>query len=394
MRTLSRTVVPAGGLSNEPMESRPDGTVFDAENFWTRPGEGIARRPRVRWLANVPAGTTEIKPFRGDDGEVLLLCFGAPGGPSIVNTATGVVQSVSTTPAVRDYLESGDKVLAQFGPDVYVLAKGVAPRLTNDISQTQLNRDALIFVRRADFSTRYVVTISDAAQLSFADNPPIFIGFSETAGPPFAAQDVLQQQGLTTVEYVTPEAGTPAARRVLSTETIAGSLAEKLRNQLPEGWTVLTLGAAIYISNPPTQPDAFTVTATDGLAETGIVVIHDSVRSFEDLPPRAVAGFSVRVSGDPSTGADDVWVQFVTENENRPGTALATESGAWVEIAAPAAATTLDATTMPHVLRRESVATAIADAPPRLILRSSTPEDATTVVALFPDAGESPPVFI
>ncbi len=393
MRTLSRTVVPSGGVSQEPMETRREGSVLSSDNFWPRAGEGVARRPRAQFVANAPAGTTEIHPFRDPDGVVQFLCFGAAGGPSILHPVTGAVTPITTTPAVRDYLSTGEKVLAQYGDDVYVLARGVAPQLQSDLSSVELNRDALVYVRRADFSTRYVVTLTDVGQLALAENPPIPF-WHLNPGDPFSQQTV-NQQGLVTVEYVTPEAGTPAARRVLSTETIAASLAEKLRALLPLNWTVLALGACIYIANPKDEPDAFSVTASDGLAETGIVVIQESVRSFEDLPPRAVPGFAVRVSGDPATGADDAWVQFVASADERPGTALMTEFGAWVEIAAPATQTTLDPTTMPHVLRRSPVvAEAIADAWPRLISRASTPLDATAVEPLFPDAGESPPVYV
>jgi hypothetical protein len=173
-----------------------------------------------------------------------------------------------------------------------------------------LAHEALVFVRQADYSTRYEVTVDGKS-----------------------------------VAITTAEGTMAEARGLISTDALATDLAAALLSNV---YIVLLFNVTVYGSTIHIAKKSgadFTITSTDGLADNGLRVIKEKVQAFEDLPRRAVNGFMVKVVGDPSTDADDFWVKYDT-------TGTSGDEGVWREAPAPSMLTDIDPTTMPVRLTR------------------------------------------
>lgn len=91
----------------------------------------------------------------------------------------------------------------------------------------------------------------------------------------------------------------------------------------------------------------YTVELVDDFSGEGIIFIRDEVVRFEDLPPSAPHGYTVRVMGSPESDIDDYYVKFVADN----GTF---SRGVWEETVAPGVKYQWTNSTMPAILIRQS----------------------------------------
>jgi hypothetical protein len=91
----------------------------------------------------------------------------------------------------------------------------------------------------------------------------------------------------------------------------------------------------------------FTAELVDDFAGEGIIFIRDEVVRFEDLPPSAPHGYTVRVLGSPESDIDDYYVKFVADN----GTF---SRGIWEETVAPGVKYLWTNSTLPAILIRQS----------------------------------------
>ncbi len=87
----------------------------------------------------------------------------------------------------------------------------------------------------------------------------------------------------------------------------------------------------------------FALATTDGLGDQAIEVCKGDIQKFSDLPLVAVDGLKMHVTGELSTEVDDFYVEY--DSSNSP-----TFSGVWRESLKGGELTSLDATTMPHLL--------------------------------------------
>ncbi|MBT7929981.1 hypothetical protein HN682_08720, partial [Candidatus Peregrinibacteria bacterium] len=80
--------------------------------------------------------------------------------------------------------------------------------------------------------------------------------------------------------------------------------------------------------------------------EVNCIAIKDSVVDFTDLPSRTKDGFTIKITGDPSSGTDDYWIQHNNQADE--------DAGEWVETLAPGLENSLDSTTMPVQFAKSS----------------------------------------
>ena len=158
--------------------------------------------------------------------------------------------------------------------------------------------------------------------------------------------------GSLAASYTTPDGSSPAHSVNISTDYIA----DQLYSDLVAGgynsgsWVVSTSGSVIYIKNTATD---FNVSTEDGFNSNAMVAVKGRLQKFADLPANpSVDGFVVEITGtgagEQSTAPfDSYYVQFQTTN----GT---TGVGVWKECPKPGIVSGFDASTMPHVLVRES----------------------------------------
>lgn len=85
----------------------------------------------------------------------------------------------------------------------------------------------------------------------------------------------------------------------------------------------------------------FFLEAFDGLAGSGLGLVHKEVDALSDLPVRAPDGFRVAVRGDTNANEDDYYLRFETNDGQAFG------DGGWVEDIGPEIDVSLDPDTMP-----------------------------------------------
>ena len=179
--------------------------------------------------------------------------------------------------------------------------------------------EALIYIRQADYSTTYNVTLSGLdGESSFGSS----------------------------VFTTTPALTNPSVRGDIATDEIASALLANL-----EGASVLTdagfvftqIGSLIHVTR--SGGEDFDIAAADGISDDALLVIKNQVQLFEDLPLRCIQDYVVEVVGDPAENTDNYWVKYdESESTGNPGV--------WRECVKPGEPYQWDLSTMPVVLTR------------------------------------------
>ena len=88
-----------------------------------------------------------------------------------------------------------------------------------------------------------------------------------------------------------------------------------------------------------TRSDGADFTLHAEAPEANMIAIKDSVVDFTDLPARTKDGFTIKITGDPSSGTDDYWIKHNNQADE--------DVGEWVETVEPGLANDIDPSTMP-----------------------------------------------
>jgi hypothetical protein len=303
-----------GGVSQQPATLR-DVTEGDEQvNMVSFIATGAAKRPAALHSAVLSAtpsaayDSVHVHPVARNSTDRYRIVL-SNGDLKVFDAVTGAEQTV-TFPNGKTYLNTTDPArdlrCVTVGEYTYITNKTVVVARASTKSAAQ-KEEALVVVRAADFATRYTVTIDS-----------------------------------TTVEYMTPDGDNPRARADIGTEKIAGNLRDLLVAAFPL-FSFTQYGSTLYIKRA--NEAAFAISASDGLADQGILAIKGSVQRFDELPDRAKNGFIVEITGDPQNKFDNYYVKY---NDNgTPNLA-----GVWEETVKPGVLTSLDPATMPHQLVR------------------------------------------
>lgn len=121
------------------------------------------------------------------------------------------------------------------------------------------------------------------------------------------------------------------------------SFIKYLINELTAPWTIVKTDSAIALTKGGAD---FNIRVEDGFNGNSMKAVKRKCQRFTDLPLKAPDGFHVQVTGESSNNFDDYYVKFETTNGGM--------DGVWKETMAQGIKYKLDASTMPHVLVRES----------------------------------------
>ena len=130
------------------------------------------------------------------------------------------------------------------------------------------------------------------------------------------------------------------------TDDIAARLATAINGQ--SGFTSSSDGSTVVINK--TGNASFDLATYDSLGDTGLSPTVGTVQRFDDLPARAPEGYIAHVQGDQTNDFDDYYVKFVSDN----GSQVKVGNGTWIEWIKPNIQYEIDASTMPHLLIRQS----------------------------------------
>ena len=301
------------GVSQQPAALRLASQCEQMVNCMPSPVEGLKKRPPAQHVAKLFAGSAGAnRPFTtivDRDGAIRYLVlildndikvFGLdgsvktvakPDGTSYLNI-TGEPSAVFRVASVADY--------------TFIVNREKTVAMAATTSPTWGTK-SMVFIRSADYATTYSITVN-----------------------------------ATTVTYTTAAAG----GTVPSTVDIALDLRNSLATALGAGWTITASDYIVRI----TKNDGTDYTLGSSDTKTGLatVPIKGTVDTISDLPTKAEHGFIVKIVGAAATGADDYYVKFVANTGSGFG------HGVWQETVAPAIQYLFDATTMPHVLVRET----------------------------------------
>jgi hypothetical protein len=264
-------------------------------------------------LAIRVTGTTIEALFEGD---VVLTTtdseFADAGNPGLAGTGAAFGQGADVL--LDDFTVSWELV-EDTAPETYrAVTVGNRTFLTNTTVQVEQDTtrkaptqtpQALVYVEQADFATQFSVTIDGVS-----------------------------------VSYTTP-AGTDAAQRgEIDTNAIATRLAELL-NAAFTSFAFDQFGSMIRVRRDDGAD--FTIAATDGLADNGLLVLKNTVQRTTDLPLRCVDGYVLEVVGGPEEAKDTYWVEFDSQGSDD-------FRGVWKECVRPGEGIAFDHTTLPHEL--------------------------------------------
>ena len=301
------------GVSQQPAALRLASQCEQMVNCMPSPVEGLKKRPPAQHVAKLFAGSAGAnRPFTtivDRDGAIRYLVlildndikvFGLdgsvktvakPDGTSYLNI-TGEPSAVFRVASVADY--------------TFIVNREKTVAMAATTSPTWGTK-SMVFIKSADYATTYSITVN-----------------------------------ATTVTYTTAAAG----GTVPSTVDIALDLRNSLATALGAGWTITASDYIVRI----TKNDGTDYTLGSSDTKTGLatVPIKGTVDTISDLPTKAEHGFIVKIVGAAATGADDYYVKFVANTGSGFG------HGVWQETVAPGIQYLFDATTMPHVLVRET----------------------------------------
>jgi hypothetical protein len=318
------------GVSQQSAQQRRDSQCevqFDCINS---PSEGVDARPGAR-LVKLFAGLTltgasfsEI--IRGSENYVVGVNGTAPFG---INLDSGV-QSTITGSNTDGYLNATtgylnkDRIRAITIEDTtFVLNRRVKPLMDSTILSPVVYPAAMVFVRAPAFASGYEVTITGKGS-NVGNNVTSQYQCGNSVDDEFRSKTTTiakklalgGSQGQTTAGFPDPNPG------------INGIA----------GYTAVKAGSSILVNRADNGD--FDIATADGQGDDFMYAFKDTIPSYAKLPAKGFTGFTVKVSGEDKTKADDFYVQF-------KGPA---STGFWDEVVAPNTQTTLQKSTMPHTM--------------------------------------------
>ena len=179
----------------------------------------------------------------------------------------------------------------------------------------------------------------------------------ETIGYPTAqtfATTIDSSEPFDEVHIVTAKSGNTANDGAADTTNISQELTKALKSESPETSLAATSSLNSNVTSNYTSKDKdgtilinrndnndFFLEAFDGLAGSGLGLVHKEVDSLSDLPVRGPDGFRVAVRGDADANEDDYYLRFATNDGQSFG------EGGWQEDVGPAINVALDPDTLP-----------------------------------------------
>jgi hypothetical protein len=318
MSLVSQTVSPLiDGVSQQADSLRLPSQGDEQINMYDSLVHGKMTRPPAEYGAKINASSAyegvQVHEIIRDSADRYRVIF-LNGSIQVYNAVTGSPETVET-PDGTAYLLTADPLR-----DIRAVTVGDYTFFTNRTIEVKrgtkksgaAKNEALIWVRAADYGTKYTLTL-DGVSTSF------FTSLGTSA----------------------------SSRQEISTEEIAKKFVTAIEgNSAFDGYTVTQYGSSVYIVK--TDGTDFTIAVSDGLADTGVLAVKGSVQKFEDLPARAKNGFVVEVAGDASNKFDNYYVVY--DDNGTPS-----QNGVWRETVRPDVLVALDAATMPHQLVKDGV---------------------------------------
>lgn len=321
---------PIQGISQQPDRIRLEGQCTLQENFLPDVVRGLTRRPSTYFVKKL--SDTAFSPLakyhaydRGNEAYMVALepdtntlkVFNMLGEPQIVE---------GVTEYVRDANPWSNFDMRTIGDFTFITNKNKPVTMTNEKSPGY-SHVGVVYCQYATYGKTYKILADGSVIATYttpngADAPHISYVATD-----FVAKDL----------YVQIAGGT--------SDRDGGSVT------FPANPTYdATLhGNVIYVFRR--DGGDYKLTTSDSQKGEDLIAAKGSVKTVNQLPPQAPDGFVLRITGEGKSTKDDYWLKATTSTES---------SIRWVETVEPDVLIKFDATTMPHVLIRESLAGGVA----------------------------------
>ena len=299
-----------GGVSQQPDSLKLPGQTRQCTNVLPDPTYGLLKRPGLKLVSSLTGATTGGRWFSifRDANEKYIGQFATDGTLRMWDALTGAVKTVNAiATAAKAY---------------------IANVSTEDFEMLQVSDYNFVLNRSK--------TVASLSTLSTAQAPTAWVSINQVG---YGVTYELILNG-TSYTYTTP---TTASSSPPSVGLVTSSLVSAVGSGT---FTLTAIGNGISVRKNDSAD--FTIDAKGGLSGNAIVAWKGSVNSVADLPVSCLNGFIFKVSNLDSADSDDYYVQFKVSGTGNSG------AGIWEETVAPGIKTTIDPTTMPHVIIREA----------------------------------------
>ena len=286
-----------GGISQQPSLFRRPNQCSDLVNAYNDPVQGVKKRQGSEFISLVnPNPLAYYGAIERDEVEKYIFTISATG---IQVWSQNGTEAVVNTPFGIDYLQGSTEFkFLTIADTTFIVNPTKTVRMLNDLTASS-TYDGIIFIRAVDYDLKYTVDIDGV--------------------------------GASPATYTTSSSGN------LSTSTVADNIASQLNSS--SNITAVARGPVIAYR----VSGSYDIEAFSSLGDTYITAMPGFVENFGDLPAIAFDGVNLLVNQNPTSSSDDYYVSF-DGNGN----------GVWRESVKPGIKSSLDGSTMPHVLIREA----------------------------------------
>lgn len=301
-----------GGVSQQPDILRyPDQAEVQVNGFSSE-AEGLTKRPptvHIKRLGDAISGNPLVKLINRDEQERYYVSFN--GGLPRVWDLAGMEYTVSNT-APGSYLTTGDPRrdlrLVTVADYTFIINRKVPVAMMPALTLPGFRKDGqcLINIKGGQYGRTYKVTIN----------------------------------GVDVAAFTTPKGTTSEDADKIDTQYITNQLYTQIAaSPAMAGWTV-TKGPNWIMVKAPAISAVNTLATEDGFNNGLMTGVIFEAQRFNMLPAQAPAGYIVKVTGDPGSGADDYYIRYDADKL------------VWIETVSPGVTYKLNPATMPHALVR------------------------------------------
>jgi hypothetical protein len=332
-----------GGVSQQPPSMRFQNQCAEQINAVASPVEGLTKRPPTEHLKNLLDGSS------ADLAYTTLFVHTIDRSPDERYFAVFGRNNATSSAFVHVYDTNGTRIPTNIDSPAldYINEAGV------DVKLKAMTIGDVTFVVNTNKPTALSATLSKYSRNNTAAQHEALIWITQTN---YKRTHGFKINGVTieheTDQQQTDDIGTNhIAAQLVTAFNTAKAAGSGTTYPTIQGYTLYQFASTIFVLRTSGSV-ALDISVFDDFGGEGIVLIKDAVRSFEQLPPVAPHLMKVKIEGTPESDADDYWVEFVQSQSTTSSTVPA--AGLWFETVAPGIKTDFDASSMPHILIRES----------------------------------------
>ncbi|SMG43226.1 phage nozzle protein [Paraburkholderia susongensis] len=290
------------GVSQQPPTLRHDTQAELSENAYPSIAIGLRKRPPLSYLALLSRAVISNAAVHIINRSVneRYVVFATSGGIQVFSLLDGTSRTVAF-PNGTGYLASASPS-TDFG---FVTVADYTFILNRSVTVTQGSASAL--------------------------NPANVAYFSVTLAEPNMAYNI-------TIDGQTGSYSTGDTAD--DSQVIASKLVDALALAIPTGYTFSVLPSTSIVKVVKSTGSITQSACSDGYANTAMLDMTKAVTTFSKLPPTFEQGYTLHISGDPTGGTSDYYVQW--------------GGSSWVETTAPGTVNTLTPETLPWKLVRQA----------------------------------------